>query len=87
MKRFITILILLPVFTTAQNTFRAIIKNKKENTVLPGTTVFIKNISKPGIADSSGLIFINNIPSGAHELIFSHVGFKEKKSNWYSHFC
>jgi outer membrane receptor for ferrienterochelin and colicins len=79
MKKVITIAILFPVFATAQNTFKAIIKNKKENTILPGTTVIINSLSKSAVADSSGLILMDNIPSGKQELIFSHIGFKKKE--------
>ena len=46
MKKAISILLLLPLFTTAQNTFRAIVKNKKENKALEGTTVLIKGSTK-----------------------------------------
>ena len=73
MKKVITIAILFPVFATAQNTFKAIIKNKKENTILPGTTVLIDSLSRSAVADSRGLILMDNIPSGKQELIFSHI--------------
>jgi iron complex outermembrane receptor protein len=60
----------------AQHSFRAIIKDGDEN-FLQGTTVNIKAINKFAIADSNGLVVIENIPAGKFKITFSHVGFKE----------
>lgn len=62
----------------AQHTFKAIIKGK-ENTLLPGATVRIPAIGRTAVADSGAVIILQHIPAGTHLLLFSYVGYEEKK--------
>jgi outer membrane receptor for ferrienterochelin and colicins len=61
----------------AQHTFKAIISDNEKNP-LQSATASIKAINKNAIADSNGLIIIENIPAGKFPITFSHVGFEEK---------
>ncbi|HYJ62363.1 MAG TPA: TonB-dependent receptor plug domain-containing protein, partial [Parafilimonas sp.] len=61
----------------AQHTFKAIINDNEKNP-LQSATASIKAINKNAIADSNGLIIIENIPAGKFAITFSHVGFEEK---------
>lgn len=49
-----------------------------EGNLLPGSGASIKALNRSAIADSNGIVRINNIPTGKFEILFSHVGFKEK---------
>jgi outer membrane receptor for ferrienterochelin and colicins len=60
----------------AQHTFKAIVRDAKENP-LQSATVNIKTLNKSAVADSNGLVTIKNIPTGKFEVAFSHVGFEE----------
>lgn len=61
----------------AQNIFRAVIKNKENNT-LPGTTVQWIEGNKSAIADSLGTIVIKEIPNGKQTFLISYIGYQEK---------
>lgn len=69
--------ILVVNILSAQNSFSILIKSERDKQSLAGVTVVVKEMSKTFIADSSGLVVIDNIPAGKHTLVFSHVGFKE----------
>src|SRR4051794_14023506 len=60
----------------AQHTFKAIIKDAVKKP-LHSTMVNIKALNKFAIADSNGLVTIENVPKGKFEVIFSHVGIEE----------
>ena len=62
---------------SAQHTFKAIIRNT-EKAPLQSTTAIIKTLNISAVADSNGFITLKNIPAGKFEILFSHVGFKEK---------
>ena len=81
MKLSITSLVLcIAICTQAQNTFKVIIKS--ENNSLSNATVFWKEKNKSFIADSLGMITINNIPDGKQTFVISHVGFSEKEASY-----
>lgn len=61
----------------AQYNLKVII-NDAEGSPLQGATGSIKILNKSAIADSNGFVTIKNIPTGKFEVVFSHVGFKEK---------
>ncbi len=61
----------------AQYNFKIIIKDAEANP-LQGATASIKTLNKSAIADSNGIATFKNIPTGKFEIVFSHVGFKEK---------
>jgi outer membrane receptor for ferrienterochelin and colicins len=60
----------------AQNTFRAIIKNKENQLPLSAATVNWRSTNRSFSADSTGVIAINNIPHGLQTFVFSYVGFQ-----------
>jgi outer membrane receptor for ferrienterochelin and colicins len=62
----------------AQHSFTALIKSSKGKRPLPGATINIKKQGITAIADSNGLVTINNIPVGTQLLVFSHVSHSEK---------
>lgn len=72
---FFAIILFTATDVRGQYRFSAIIKSEKES--LAGATVFIKEINKTVIADSTGLVIINNIPAGKHTLVFTCAGYKE----------
>ncbi|HET7118288.1 MAG TPA: carboxypeptidase-like regulatory domain-containing protein [Hanamia sp.] len=80
MKKLITLLFLFPLFAHAQNSFKAIIKDSATNENLVGVTVFIHKLKMGASSDSSGMISINNIPKGEYGIVFSSIGYAEKKN-------
>jgi iron complex outermembrane receptor protein len=66
--------------TQAQNIFKAIIKSPEHS--LPGATLFWKEQKKSFVADSAGMVTINNIPNGKQSFTVSHVGFEEKEISY-----
>lgn len=65
----------LPIYSYSQNTLRVVVKDSETKESLPGTTAVIKGINLGGSADSNGLIEIQNVPNGEHEVTFSFVGY------------
>jgi outer membrane receptor for ferrienterochelin and colicins len=65
----------------AQNSFKAIVKDKGTKQKIVGATAFIDKL-KVGIqADTSGFIILTNIPNGEFEIAFSYVGYEKKEVN------
>lgn len=80
MKKIITlVVILLPIFTDAQNTLEAIVKDSETQEKLFGTTVYIKELNLSGSTDTNGTVTISNIPNGKYEIIFSLIGYEKKE--------
>ncbi|CAN5403323.1 TonB-dependent receptor [soil metagenome] len=75
----ICIVLLCTLITNAQNTFKAFIKDAKENQPLQGATVTIKILNKSTAADNLGFVILKNITAGKQEIIISHVGFQDKE--------
>ena len=78
----LAILLLASYFMQAQNSFKAFIKSSTEKEPLPNVTVVLKGTNKFAVADSTGLIILNNIPSGKQMLVFTHVGQKQKEETF-----
>ncbi|MDQ6757549.1 MAG: TonB-dependent receptor, partial [Bacteroidota bacterium] len=72
------LLIFVSNFSLAQSTFKAIIKDDKNN-FLAGATVTISNLKLSSTANESGEVTITNIPDGQFEIEFSYTGYEEKK--------
>jgi outer membrane receptor for ferrienterochelin and colicins len=70
----VVVALLCAVNSFGQNSFKAIIKcaHHKEN--LSGATVTFTSINKTAIADSIGVVVINNIPSGKHKVRITYTG-------------
>jgi outer membrane receptor for ferrienterochelin and colicins len=78
MKKSITIFLLLSsLFTQAQNTLIATIKNDTSKLPLPGATLHIKSLKITAIANDSGVVVLKNIPNGKVDIEISSVGYNE----------
>ena len=78
MKKSITIFLLLSsLFTQAQNTLIASIKNDTSKLPLPGATLHIKSLKLTAIANDSGVVVLKNIPNGKVDIEISNVGYNE----------
>lgn len=63
----------------AQNTFTALVKDKDHKEVLVGVNVTITNTKLGGSTDEFGVVEIHSIPNGLQEIVFTYVGFEEKR--------
>jgi len=77
MKIIIGLLLLCSQSLFAQYTFKAIVINDETHQSLPGATVTLPKLKINSLADSNGIVIINNIPAGKHTLVFTYVGYKE----------
>ena len=77
MKTIITIILVFPLFTKAQNTFKAVIRSEGTKELIQGATVQIKNLKLSGRANDSGIVILNNIPNGKQAIEITSIGFKE----------
>ncbi|KKX49174.1 hypothetical protein L950_0216925 [Sphingobacterium sp. IITKGP-BTPF85] len=68
----------MSLYSYAQNSYKAVIKNGENNSVLQGVTVNIAGNNINGKSDEKGIIQLNNIPNGKQVIIFTMVGFKTK---------
>ena len=75
------ILVIISQNLTAQNTLAIDIENEK-NEPLIGASAQIKSLNVGGIANEKGHIVITNIPNGKFEVVFSFIGYKEKKKEF-----
>lgn len=79
MKKLITILFLLPLFASAQNSFKAFIKDSATNENLASVTAYIPKLKLGAASDTSGMLNINNIPNGTYKIVFTSIGYKKKE--------
>lgn len=70
---------LFPLFAQAQSSFKAVIKDSATNENLVGVSAYIQKLKMGASSDSSGIIFINNIPKGEYKIAFSSIGYTEKE--------
>lgn len=77
MKKIFFLFLLLPFAAHAQNTLKAIIKNGDTHEPLKEATVHIKDLKLFAIADSTGVIVMNNIPDGKHEIEITNIGYDD----------
>ena len=82
MKKIITIVLLLPFFAAAQNTFKAVIKNDDTKEPIQGATVQIKSLHLSGITNDSGVIVLHNIPGGKYDVAITSIGYKEMEKTY-----
>ncbi len=85
MKYFLTILLIsLLQILSAQNTFRAQVKTEGEKDedeeLLQGVSAHVTGTEIAAIADSNGIILLQNIPDGEQTIEFSMVGYFKKKT-------
>lgn len=79
MKKLITILFLLPLFASAQNSFKAFIKDSATKENLASITAYIPKLKLGAASDTSGMLNINNIPNGTYKIVFTSIGYKKKE--------
>lgn len=85
MKKIILPLLAL-VYTSlalGQNTFKAIIKDSENKEVLFGATAILQGTIIGASADQNGFLEIKNIPDGKQSIIFSYIGYQEKKETFH----
>ena len=84
MKKFILPLLAI-IYTSlayGQNNFQAIIKDGESKEILFGATAILQGTTIGTSADENGFIEINNIPDGKQIIIFSYIGYQEKKETF-----
>jgi iron complex outermembrane receptor protein len=82
MQRFILVAaaLLSGLAATAQHTLKAKIVNSESSEPLAGATVAVKSLKKSAVADSAGIVTINNVPAGKYIVVISSVGYEEKET-------
>ena len=84
MKKFILPLLAF-IYTSlafSQHTFKAIIKDNESKELLLGATAILQGTANGASADQNGYIEIKNIPHGKQTIIFSYVGYQEKRNTF-----
>ena len=76
MKKLIVILLFIPLFVNAQNTFKSIVKDSLTNEPLIGSSAVLKGTINGNSADPNGRIEIKNIPDGKQTIVFSYIGYE-----------
>lgn len=66
-----------------QHTFKAIIKDNESKELLLGATAILQGTINGASADQNGYLEIKNIPAGKQIIIFSYVGYQEKRNTYY----
>ena len=79
MKKLISIIFLLPLVASAQNIFKAVIKDKDTKENLASATAYIKMLNLGAAADANGILNIRNIANGTYEIVFSSIGYQKKE--------
>ena len=75
---FLWILILFQNIS-AQNIFKAVVKDEQTHEPLVGTNVYFDSLEIGGITNSNGRVEITNIPDGLCTINFSYIGYKKFK--------
>jgi len=65
-----------------QNTFKAIIKDSESKELLIGATAILQGTTNGASADQNGYLELKNIPDGKQSIIYSYVGYQEKKNTF-----
>ena len=81
MKTIFYTLLLLPIFSAAQNTPKIIIKSEATKQPLQGATFRIKKLKLNFITDSVGEVIVSNIPNGKYEIEVTSIGFLEAEKS------
>ncbi len=61
---------------SAQNTLRAVVRDRLSMLPLPGADVYIDSLSVGAVSDINGLALIPNIPDGLSSVKFSYMGYR-----------
>lgn len=78
MKRILMLLAVIVCCNTAfsQQSFKAIIKDKKSNQPLAGATVTLTDIQKTSLTDQNGFVIISDVDTGIHKIEYRYIGYK-----------
>ncbi len=78
MKNYIVFLLIFfaPYMIGAQNTMEVLVKDQDTRAPLAGATVYIEELNRGEVADSTGLLAISNIPEGTYTFLFSFLGYE-----------
>ena len=74
----IIIFVFISTISFAQNSFKAIIKDKESGEPLPGATAVIKGGTLGATANAEGILEIQNVPNGEQSIEVSFVGYKSE---------
>ena len=72
---------LYAVTSIAQNTLYLSVKDKEDTTLLTGATIVVPKLHKTFVADSIGLIQLNDLPDGNYKLAISCIGYSATEYN------
>ncbi|RZJ55765.1 MAG: TonB-dependent receptor [Flavobacterium sp.] len=77
MTKYIIILAMLVCsYTYSQNTLKVIVKDSKTQENLIGVSVQVQKTNISGITDNNGILELNSIEDGTHEISFSFLGYE-----------
>src|SRR5450759_1844746 len=76
MRLLISILLFIPLFLNAQNTFKVKVKDSLTNEPLIGSSAVLEGTTNGSSADINGGIVIKNIPDGKQTIVFSYIGYE-----------
>ncbi|MDE3142761.1 MAG: TonB-dependent receptor [Bacteroidota bacterium] len=79
MKKIIFVILILPIFTAAQNKLKVKIKDADTKTNLSFVSAYSKQIKAGAVSDSNGIIILSKIPDGKYEFVFSLMGYEKKE--------
>ena len=84
MRHFLSLLFLIicSINLSAQNTFKATIKNEKTKETLAGVSVFIINSQSSSYSDENGFVILENIPNGKLNIVFNLIGYRKKEKTF-----
>jgi iron complex outermembrane receptor protein len=82
MKKYFFIILIIPLFAKAQNTFKAIIKDKATKAILVGASAYINKLKSGAPTNDRGELTITNIPKGEFEIVFSYSGYDTKRRDF-----
>jgi len=63
----------------AQNSLRIVVKDSVNSEPMSGVNAFFSSLSKGGISNEQGQIFIDNLPDGFYSLILSYIGYESRE--------
>lgn len=70
-----------------QNTITGVLIDKKSELPLTGATVFLPDINKGTVTDTTGMFVFYNVPNGKLKVLYSFVGYKSKLKTIDIKFC
>lgn len=77
---FLSAVFLMSAFANAQHILKAKIINSESSEPLAGATISIESLKRSAVADSAGIVIINNIPTGKFTVKVSSVGYELKET-------